>query len=69
MSKIKNTIKALEDAIAYLEEYEEILQLNNCNTCKADKCPYRPRWGERVRINCPLYVRQSFCKCGKEKMP
>ena len=57
MSKIRKAIKVLNNVIAYLEDYEEILKLNNCNTCRNKNCPYRPRWGERVRINCPLYIR------------
>ena len=57
MSKIREAIKVLNNVIAYLEDYEEISKLNNCNTCRADKCPYRPKWGERVRINCPLYIK------------
>ena len=56
MSSIGETIKTLQNAITYLEEYGEILKLNNCNTCRNKNCPYRPRWGERVRINCPLYI-------------
>ena len=34
----------------------EIAEMNDCNNC-ADKmeCPYRPRWGENVRFNCPLW--------------
>lgn len=58
MSKIREAIKTLQNVIAYLKEYEEILDLNNCNTCGIKNCPYRPRWGERVRINCPLYIRE-----------
>ena len=34
MSKIDETIKTLQKAIAYLDEYKEILKLNNCNTCR-----------------------------------
>ena len=40
-----------------MKDYEEILKLNDCNTCRNKNCPYRPKWGERVRINCPLYIR------------
>ena len=57
MSKIRKAIKVLNNVIAYLEDYEEILKLNDCNTCRNKNCPYRPKWGERVRINCPLYIR------------
>ena len=57
MSKIKEAIKVLNNVIAYLEDYEEILKLNNCNNCRNKNCQYRPKWGERVRINCPLYIK------------
>lgn len=57
MSKIRKAIKALNNVIAHLEDYEEILKLNDCNTCRNKNCRYRPKWGERVRINCPLYIR------------
>ena len=57
MSKIRKAIKALNNVIAYLEDYEEILKLNDCNTCRNKNCPYRPKLGERVRINCPLYIK------------
>jgi len=59
MSKIRRAINVLNNVIAYLEDYEEILKLNNCNTCRNKNCPYRPKWGwERVRINCPLYIKE-----------
>jgi hypothetical protein len=58
MNKIRKAIKVLNNVIAYLEDYEEILKLNDCNTCRNKNCPYRPKWGERVRINCPLYIRE-----------
>ena len=57
MSKIREAIKTLQNVIAYLEDYEDISNLNNCNSCRNKNCPYRPKWGERVRINCPLYIR------------
>ena len=58
MSKIREAIKALNNVIAHLEDYEKILKLNNCNTCRNKNCLYRPKWGERVRINCPLYIKE-----------
>lgn len=58
MTKIREAVKTLQDVITYLEEYDTILKLNNCNTCRNKNCPYRPNWGERVRINCPLYIKE-----------
>ena len=57
MNKIRKAIKALNNVIAHLEDYEEILKLNDCNTCRNKNCRYRPKWGERARINCPLYIK------------
>ena len=28
---------------------------NNCNNCRKKHCEYKPRVGENVRINCPLW--------------
>ena len=58
MSKIREAIKILNNVITYLEDYEDLSSLNNCNSCRNENCPYRPKWGERVRINCPLYIRE-----------
>lgn len=57
MNKIRDAIKVLYNVVAYLEDYEEILELNNCNSCRNRNCPCRPRLGERVRINCPFYIK------------
>lgn len=57
MSKIREAIKVLNNVIVHLEDYEKILKLNDCNTCRNKNCLYRPKWGERVRINCPLYIK------------
>ena len=35
---------------------ERIEKLPTCNDCaKQRTCEYVPKWGETVRINCPLY--------------
>ena len=33
----------------------EVTTHNNCNNCKANDCEYKPKWGESVRWNCPLW--------------
>ena len=53
MSNIGETIKTLQNAITYLEEYGEILKLNNCNTCRNKNCRYRPKGAK----GCGLTVR------------
>ena len=35
---------------------EALQDLHDCNDCpKLRSCRYAPRWGERTRINCPLW--------------
>lgn len=38
-----------------IEEYCRIATQNDCNTCSAKNCRYKPWPGEPVRINCPLW--------------
>ena len=28
---------------------------DNCNNCKVSDCEYKPKWGDAVRWNCPLW--------------
>ena len=34
---------------------DRVAAMNDCNNCGAAACEYRPRPGEAVRINCPLW--------------
>ena len=29
--------------------------MGNCNDCNNAECGYKPKWGEKVRYNCPFY--------------
>lgn len=54
------TADALAKALFYLGDCvrftEMIRRQNDCNNCgAAQECEYLPEWGERVRINCPLW--------------
>ena len=33
----------------------EIYELSSCNDCSKKDCEYKPKWGESVRYNCPLW--------------
>ena len=47
-------IKNLKFIIDALEFTQEMRGVHNCNDCGvAEKCEYRPKWGEPVRWNCP----------------
>ena len=40
------------DCIRYTQRVQSY---NDCNTCGKKNCEYRPKPGEMVRINCPLW--------------
>ena len=48
-------IDALIQAQVLLLELQRIENLPNCNTCLRQACEYKPKLGEYVRFNCPLY--------------
>ena len=47
------------DSCVYKGEFERLMELPNCNDCALNassySCNYRPRIGENVRINCPMW--------------
>ena len=46
-------LRFLEDCMNF---YRNMHDLPTCNECAKQKdCEYVPRWGERVRYNCPHY--------------
>lgn len=48
-------IHALNYLAACVKTVDQIQDLPDCNTCGRENCEYRPRWGEAVRLNCPLW--------------
>ena len=38
-----------------IRAYDEIMLLHDCNDCGRKDCPYAPKAGQMVRINCPLW--------------
>jgi hypothetical protein len=53
---IARTLHHIADCVGY---YERIAPLPDCNTCGKRKCEYRPKLGETVRINCPLWIEEG----------
>lgn len=46
----------------YKQEFEKLMALPCCNDCRErtrGRCGYAPLVGERVRINCPLWVPEN----------
>ena len=44
----------------WLKLLKRILESGDCNECVIQKvCNVRPKWGEQVRYNCPLFVREE----------
>ena len=46
----------------YKDYYDRVASLPDCNDCGRGACEYKPRWGEQVRINCPLHIRAQLAK-------
>lgn len=48
----------MNEAADAIEELDNSLSLNNCNSClkKSVYCEFTPRPGQMVRINCPHYL-------------
>ncbi len=58
---VRNYLRKIRDGcdamIEGINQLEKISNLANCNDCGAvKKCQYKPKWGEPVRYNCPLWV-------------
>lgn len=52
-NKLYMALRFLEDCISF---YWKMHDLPTCNECgKRKDCEYVPRWGERVRYNCPHF--------------
>ena len=46
-------VKAERDA--YKIYFDDLSSKPDCNTCDDKDCRYRPRVGDTVRVNCPLW--------------
>lgn len=48
--------KLLHHMADALQPADMVSKQNNCNDCgKKGTCEHMPKWGEPVRINCPLW--------------
>lgn len=48
--------KLLHHMADALQLADRVSKQNNCNNCgKKGTCEHVPKWGEPVRINCPLW--------------
>ena len=47
--------KAEYERDCYKIFFYDVNTKNNCNNCEETGCQYRPRLGETVRFNCPLW--------------
>ena len=56
MSRLDDSIEIVANIADCLMAYRMISRLPDCNTCTDRKCQYRPKPGEMVRINCPLWI-------------
>lgn len=52
LRKIRDGCDAMIDGIDFIEK---IASLPNCNDCGRVDCEHKPKWGETVRYNCPLW--------------
>lgn len=49
----RDAANAIEGLLAFVDM---IYGLNNCNVCTNVNCPFRPKLGETIRYNCPIYT-------------
>jgi len=56
MSRLDDSISYVASILDNLTAYRRITQMPNCNDCGTAKtCEVRPKWGEPLRFNCPLW--------------
>ena len=51
--------KHIEMCQKVLEVFKFVRHMSNlptCNDCKRKECRYKPKWGDTVRYNCPLWT-------------
>ena len=55
MSKLDDTISTVAHILDCLMVYRNIVESGDCNVCKNKHCQWKPKPGQLVRYNCPLY--------------
>ena len=54
--KLDEIMHDMNYALECLKVYRDITMTGNCNICKSKSdCKYKPKLGELIRFNCPLY--------------
>lgn len=56
---IMTAIEVLNIALDAISYQELVTKGHTCNDCGRACCKYRPRPGERTRINCPHWTRRE----------
>lgn len=60
MSRLDDAISDVAYILDTLMAYRNVVESGSCNNCGTQKiCPIRPEWGQLVRYNCPLYVKEG----------
>lgn len=52
---IKDLMRLIRSICDYAKLGMDVSTFNNCNNCADKKCHYKPKWGDMVRWNCPLW--------------
>lgn len=66
MDKLDNAIANTAYILDCLRALRSMCECGNCNNCGAKDCEHKPRVGQIVRYNCPLYVKDGDEKRAKE---
>jgi hypothetical protein len=55
-NKLDKIIQDMNYTLECLKVYRDFIMTGNCNICKLKSdCEYKPKLGELIRVNCPLY--------------
>ena len=55
MNRLDDAIANVAYILDTLIVYRNIAETGNCNICKNKDCQWKPKPGQLVRYNCPLY--------------
>ena len=60
MSRLDDAISDVAYILDTLMAYRNVVESGSCHNCGIQKiCQIKPEWGQLVRYNCPLYVREG----------
>ena len=55
--RIHETLRYLEDCMRFADAMKKLPTCNDCGD--RGSCSYRPAWGDPVRYNCPLWIKDG----------